>query len=126
MNEEKTYEDADGNMVFTSAYLKARGSCCKTACLHCPYGFTLKKERLTFADWDPVREDEAREILQDSGKSDFDLTPFLPENVKFVMIKGRVCGLITKTRLQVKQLFLRRHFQNQGLDKDLVESYYFC
>jgi hypothetical protein len=26
-------------MVFTAAYHLKRGSCCKSACRHCPYGF---------------------------------------------------------------------------------------
>jgi hypothetical protein len=27
-------------MVFTAAYHLKRGSCCKSACRHCPYGFS--------------------------------------------------------------------------------------
>lgn len=26
-------------MVFTAAYHLKRGYCCKSGCLHCPYGF---------------------------------------------------------------------------------------
>jgi hypothetical protein len=29
-----------GFMVFTEKYLLERGSCCKSKCKHCPYGFT--------------------------------------------------------------------------------------
>jgi hypothetical protein len=29
------------NLVFTAAYHLKRGSCCKSGCRHCPYGFTL-------------------------------------------------------------------------------------
>lgn len=28
-----------GLMVFTEKYHKERGYCCKSGCLHCPYGF---------------------------------------------------------------------------------------
>jgi len=28
-----------GRMVFTEAFLKARGHCCESGCRHCPYGF---------------------------------------------------------------------------------------
>jgi len=28
------------NMVFTAVYHLKRGSCCKSGCRHCPYGFT--------------------------------------------------------------------------------------
>ncbi len=123
--DEKTYVDADGNTVFTSAYLKARQTCCKSACLHCPYGYTLKKCGLQFADWDPSREAEARAILTEAGQPDLDLAPFLPDNVKFVLMKDHVAGLITKNHIVVKGLFLRPHFQAQGIVKEIVESYYF-
>ena len=35
---EATYLDpATGYSVFTSAYLRARGTCCDSGCRHCPY-----------------------------------------------------------------------------------------
>jgi len=35
---EKTYRDPDtGFHVFTSAWLKARGTCCGSRCRHCPF-----------------------------------------------------------------------------------------
>jgi len=29
----------DGKMVFTKKYHLKRGTCCKSECKHCPYGF---------------------------------------------------------------------------------------
>lgn len=126
MSELKSYEDAQGNLVFTSSYLKLKGTCCKSACLHCPYGYTLKKLGLQFQDWEESRRVEAQVFLDDAGKSDFDLTPFLPDNAKFIAIKGHTCGLLVKNHIVVKGVFLGRHFQNQQLDKDIIESYYYC
>ena len=40
------YLDEKGLIVFTEAYLKERGYCCKSKCRHCPYGFTKVQERL--------------------------------------------------------------------------------
>lgn len=34
-----------GNTVFTTAYLKKRGTCCKSGCRHCPYGYVKKKRK---------------------------------------------------------------------------------
>ena len=124
-SEAKTYEDEQGLTVFTSAFLTARKTCCKTACLHCPYGFTLKKLGLQFADCPPERIDEAKAILKEVGQEAVDLSPFLPDNVKFIIIKDRVCGLLTKNHIVIKGLYLRPHFQQQGLSKEMVESYYF-
>jgi hypothetical protein len=33
------YINEKGLYVFTESYLKRRGYCCKTGCLHCPFGF---------------------------------------------------------------------------------------
>ena len=125
MSEVKSYEDANGNLVFTSSYLKLKGTCCKSACLHCPYGYTLKKLGLQFQDWEESRRGEAQQFLKDAGKEDFDLSAFLPDNAKFISIKEKTCGLMVKNHIVVKGVFLARHFQNQGLDKDIVESYFF-
>jgi hypothetical protein len=35
------YVSPNGLYVFTTAYLSARGYCCRCGCRHCPYGFTL-------------------------------------------------------------------------------------
>lgn len=42
------YLDKNGLMVFTKNYLLNRGSCCKSFCKHCPYGFkeSLKNKAL--------------------------------------------------------------------------------
>jgi hypothetical protein len=37
-------------MVFTAAYHLKRGSCCKSACRHCPYGFTGQAPRNSECD----------------------------------------------------------------------------
>ncbi|MEP7128301.1 MAG: DUF5522 domain-containing protein [Chitinophagales bacterium] len=33
------YINENGLFVFTEAYHLKRGFCCKSGCLHCPYGF---------------------------------------------------------------------------------------
>lgn len=125
MSELKSYEDKNGNLVFTSQFLKVKGTCCKSACLHCPYGYTLKKLGLQFQVWEESLRSEAQVFLADAGKPDFDLAPFLPDNAKFIVLKGHICGLLVKNHIVVKGVFLGRHFQNQQLDKDIIESYYF-
>jgi len=124
MSEEKSYTNANGDTVFTSAYLRARKTCCKTACLHCPYGHTLKKHGLQFTDWTPERAAEAQAVLAEAGEQ-VDLAPFLPDNVKFIEIKGHVCGLLTKNHIVVKKLVLLPHFRDQDISREMVESYLF-
>lgn len=40
--EEDYYMSPDGYIVFTEKYHLKRGYCCKSGCLHCPYGFNKK------------------------------------------------------------------------------------
>ena len=62
-----TYTDEEGREVKTSTFLKNRGSCCKTCCRHCPYGFTLKKRGLQFCDYDPALKALAESFLDARG-----------------------------------------------------------
>ncbi|MDP5139353.1 MAG: DUF5522 domain-containing protein [Spirosomaceae bacterium] len=40
------YYTETGLMVFTEAYHKKRGYCCKSNCRHCPYGFKKSSDKL--------------------------------------------------------------------------------
>ena len=39
------YLNKKGLMVLTESYLRERGFCCESDCLHCPYGFKNKKSK---------------------------------------------------------------------------------
>lgn len=125
MSKELTYLTPEGYTVFTSQYLKNRGTCCKTACLHCPFGFTLKKMGLQFADVKETDSAEVESIMAESGKEVVEWKSFFPDNVKFILIKEKVCGVILKNHIVVKHLYIKPRFQDQGLSKEMVESYYF-
>ncbi len=125
MDNELTYTSADGNTVFTSRFLKNRGTCCKSACLHCPFGFTLKKLGLQFREASENDAVEIETIMQESGQAPADWKPFLPGHIRFIEIKGQTCGVFLKNNLVLKHVFLRPHFQHQGLSKEMVESYFY-
>jgi hypothetical protein len=36
------YIGKDGYIIFTEKYHSKRGYCCKSACLHCPFGYDKK------------------------------------------------------------------------------------
>jgi len=125
MYKELTYENEEGYTVFTSQFLKNKGTCCKTACLHCPYGFTLKKHGLTFQK---VKEEDFPKIetmLQETGHLAMDWKPFWPENIHFILIKDQICGFLLKNHIVIKHLFLKPYFQDQGLSREMVEAYLF-
>lgn len=102
--------------------LKNRGRCCKSACLHCPYGFTLKRFGLQFKDIEDNLEtlkDLSVELEnRDFSKEDLSL-------YKLVYLKDEVAGAIRVNHIQVKELFLHEEFQDQNLSKEIVESYFF-
>lgn len=125
MQNELTYETPEGYTVFTSQFLKNRGTCCKTACLHCPYGFTLKKHGLAFREAKDEDFPHIETMLQESGQAAVDWKPFYPENIRLILIKDVVCGFLLKNHIQIKHLFLRPHFKNQDLSKEMVEAYLF-
>lgn len=81
------YTDQNGNLIFTSDFLLKKGSCCKNTCLHCPYGFTLKKYGLQIK------------------KINIELSE--------IYLKGYLAGTI-KNKIHV---ILKNEFKNQGLEE---------
>ncbi|MEX0799450.1 MAG: DUF5522 domain-containing protein [Bacteriovoracaceae bacterium] len=102
----------------SAAFLKKRGYCCKSACLHCPYGFTLKKFGLEFKDASEDVESVKRLASKDIAEQEL-------ANYKLLYLKGELVGAMRVSHIQVKELFLKKEFQDQGLSLEIVESYYF-
>ena len=136
---ELTYQK-DGHDVKTSQFLRNRGTCCKTSCLHCPYGFTLQKEGLQFH---PINEENFPEALElappetsseNSIAASFlasafgapkDKTSITKESMSdflLVTIKGEVCALVKIESLQASEIFYAKHFEYQGIDLDIINS----
>jgi hypothetical protein len=125
MTKELSYLTPEGHTVFTSTFLKNRGSCCRSACLHCPYGFTLKKYRLQFKEISPDDKSEIEMILEKCQQSHFNWQEYPLDQVRLIYLKNNLCGVIFMNKLQIKHHFLLPHFQHQGLNRELIESYYF-
>lgn len=125
MYKELTYQTPEGCTAFTSLYLKNRGTCCKSACIHCPYGFTLKKHGLQFKE--VLEEDfpQIEAIITESGSGELDWKSFWPQNIRFILLKEQVCGFFLKNHIVIKHLVLRPYFQHQDLSREMVESYFF-
>lgn len=119
MDNELSYLTPEGYTVFTSKFLKNRGTCCKSACLHCPFGYTIKKHGIQFAEITESDFSEIDSLTQMEWKS------FYPENAKFILIKGVIAGVLLKNHIQIKHVFLKPHFQHQDISKELIEAYLF-
>lgn len=138
-----TYKDENGLDVFTSEYLRNKKTCCKSTCLHCPYGHTLKtlglefmpvtKETMIKANQiiDPTygvegaTESLANSLLSSAfgapKKSNL-ITKFTIDKYLFIKLKGRECGVVKKGIAQLSQIYLKKHFEDQGLDLHMVDA----
>jgi len=131
---ELSYVNEDGNTVHTSQYLKNRKSCCKSACLHCPYGHTLNQFGLEFRSLTERDYSLANQILQENsktgvadsllssafgGKQTKAIDSSSANEYLIVLLKNFVCGLFQPSS---NELFLLKYFQEQGITKDLVVS----
>lgn len=97
--------------------LRAKKRCCKSTCLHCPYGFTLKQCGLFFEE---VNQ-ESVEIFRILGlESQGDLSDY-----RIVTLKNYPIGLMRKNHIVVLDYWPLPDYQDQGIDLPLVESYFF-
>ncbi len=125
MQKELSYLSPEGFTVFTSQFLKNRGTCCKSACLHCPFGYTLKKCGIQFEEISDEQDSVLEAIMASSGSTAVDYKTFPPEHRRLILVKGQICGFFLKNNLVVKHVFLKPHFQHQDLSKEMIESYFF-
>lgn len=140
MSEKLTYENEKGENVFTSKFLSNRGTCCKTNCLHCPYGATIKNLGLQFVEVSVSDLEKAQKIISDNDQNPSELSGMLLTSAfgtkkkisiteknfskfKYIFIKGVLCGLAYKGITEVKEIYLLDQFKDQGIDKSLVSGF---
>jgi len=146
-----TYINAVGEEVYTSTYLLNRGTCCKTNCLHCPYGHTLKNFSIKILPIEEKYIKYANEIISDSkpvelcdltlsilaegiGKKDKVLAHCITlenfNNYAFGQFKDDICAVIefsnklseSNSGRGIKELYLKKEFQNQGLGIEHINN----
>lgn len=140
-----SYKNEEGNNVFTSQYLRNKRTCCKAKCLHCPYGYTLETLGLEFIPVTARSMDRANEIISSKSQSEEEssvassllasayggnkkkseaITAKSLDKFFFIKLKGHECGVVKKGILQLKKIYLKEYFQDQGLDLHSVNSHY--
>ena len=100
--------------------LKAK-PCCKSGCIHCPHGFTLKKFGLEFS---PITHEQISEV-EDKFDFKMSLDDFKLEDYKIVILKDVICAVIRVDHLFAKECYIPVKFKTQGIYKEVIESYYF-
>jgi hypothetical protein len=114
-----------GQQVWTSEYLKNKKTCCKSGCLHCPYGFSLKKFGIQFKTIEDSELPQAQELMANLRTQVTDLASFPSQYRQWILLKEHLCGFFLSNHLVIKHLFLKPEFQNQGLSKEMIESYFY-
>ncbi len=110
------YTNKDGFNVMTAAFLRKKERCCKSSCLHCPYGHTVKKLGFVFKDYD---ESIDQSEFEDDFFSDQTLV------TKSFYLKEHFVGVFRANNIQIKKLYLNKRFRDQDIYKELIEAYYF-
>jgi len=137
-----SYTNENNDEVRTSKFLKNRKTCCKTNCLHCPYGFTLKTHGLDFVPVCIESIEKANAIIKSQDNHQASLASSIlasafgspkkevlisDKNIDkyfFIKLKGIDCGVAKKGIHQLNKVYLKEHFTEQGLDLHFVNSLY--
>jgi hypothetical protein len=120
----KVYIEDPRNPAMTGDSLRARGHCCRSACLHCPYGFTIKKYRLEFTELNEANQKHVDKLLPQLDMKP-DLKEYSAQDYRMISLKGFIFGIMRKDKLFVKEFELLPSFRNQGITKEVIESYFF-
>lgn len=99
----------------SSAQLRKKNRCCKSTCLHCPYGHTIKKLGIQFRDAQAADQDFLELIGCDQSL----------ENMSIAILKEHDFAAFTKNHIIITKLWLHPDFTDQEISKELLESYYF-
>lgn len=135
------YTDEEGNHVFTARYYRKKNSCCKSSCLHCPYGHTLRNIGLSLSEYSDQLLEQAWEVLEENGikrkqdiasslldsawgapKSKFKIEDLLNNDWFIISLKNKILGLVQIKNKRVKKLYLKFYFREQGIDEAYIES----
>ena len=145
------YTNDVGEDVYTSTYLLNRGTCCKTNCLHCPYGYTLKNFSIIIVPLEEKCIKYANEIISESkpvelsdlslailaegfGKKNKAIAQYITlenfNNYAFGQFKDDICAVIefsnklseSNSGRGIKELYLKKEFQNQGLGIEHINN----
>jgi len=130
---ELSYTNGEGDTVFTSQYLKNKKSCCKSSCLHCPYGHTVRTLGVQVEELADSNLSAATEIYDVFFKKDLVTSNLLASafgnnsklelsgrNFKVLLLKNTVIGLVEHKSGEYRNHYLGHYFSDQGIqDTDI-------
>ncbi len=130
-----SYVNEDGLEVMTSSFLRKKGTCCKSNCLHCPYGFTLKNHPVQFEPYGPKNQQQIDKLYNQKYKKNEFISSLLngafgtedrskssPGSFKLMRLKNYPCGIIRIVENRVEEVILREEFSDQGITESYLNS----
>lgn len=136
MEDDLRYTDENGYTVLKSKFHRNRGRCCKSSCLHCPFGHTLKTIGLDIINIIDSNQELAKKLfdklfvtdsftsnLLGSAFGETKIVHFEPSSFKILYLKSVLVGLVQISATnKVLKLKLLDHFEDQGISMEYVES----
>lgn len=104
--------DTDEFKPMSVADLKKRGHCCRSTCVHCPYGYTLKQLGLKFTK---IEDFDTTGLKEDYFETDSHIAT----------LKGYPVASFKVNHIIITDFILFKDFEGQGITKEVVESYFF-
>lgn len=136
MIKETHYMSAEGKRIATADHHRNRGTCCKSGCLHCPYGTTIERFGLVFHNLEGEKLEQAQAILakKDKGVAQMLLQQAFGNRRNFPHItkdnaaqfrlfdlKGYYAGIAQIEDEKVKRIHLLPYFDDQGITLEVVD-----
>lgn len=131
-----------GEVIFSAHFLQKKARCCKSTCLHCPYGLTLSKINIKFNDFDGdyarlnqvLNENEynrpvsiADQLMADnlgSKRKTLVLSSVKKDLIKVITLKGYFIGFVIIKSGLIDKWFLSKHFQFQNISKQIIDEHF--
>lgn len=136
-----SYKNKDGYTVLTAKYHRNRGTCCKTSCLHCPFGHTQKNLGFGVFEITDANIATAQSILDQNQVNESSVAGSLlagafgkpkdkivinnsnKDNYRLITLKDFDCGVIEVNDNQLVKVYLEKKFQDQNIqDSDILAS----
>jgi hypothetical protein len=132
-DDDATYVNENGDTVFTSTFLRNKGRCCKSSCLHCPFGHTLNTIGVKVLDQTDENRPQVLELISElvstsnitsSLLSDaFGSSKTYPSDcAKLLSLKNVNCGIAYIQGGKVAEVHLKKHFSDQNITHSYIQS----
>lgn len=132
-DDDSTYINDSGDTVFTSKFLRNKGRCCKSSCLHCPFGHTLNTIGVKVLDQTDNNRSEILKLIEELVSTSNITNSLLSEafgtkksypseQAKLLSLKNVNCGIAYIQNGKVSKIHLKKYFSDQNITESYIQS----